>query len=182
MANCTVERHDRCYCTVNALCALFLIRFDIACGICPHIDVIHHPSQRGVAAVGDPTFEYQFHEFFRRRTHIFESLTEWNDRETCVRKVLAHLHCAPSVVCDFLDVIFGAKICNELLDESIMNNVSFGCHGRALRLPHIIRYMVAPHSEVNRVLRHPKVRENIIRLVLFARRKHKNKCRYVRTT
>src|SRR5699024_5797599 len=56
-ADCTVKPHDGGDCAVNLLCGFFLVRFDIARRIGTDEDVIHHPSQHRVAAVGDFLFQ-----------------------------------------------------------------------------------------------------------------------------
>ena len=127
--------------------------------------------------MGDPALEHQFHELLCRGRHVFETLSERHDRKACVSEILAHLHRAPTVIRDFLDVVFLTELDNELLDKAIVNYVAFGGHCRALCFPHVIRNMIASDALVESFLRHPEEWEDIIWFALIARREHQHKCR-----
>ena len=60
-----------------------------------------------------------------------------------------------------------------------MHNIPLGGHEKALLLPHVIRYMIAAHTQVNILLGNPEVRKHGKRLIFLRRREHENKCRNV---
>ena len=60
-----------------------------------------------------------------------------------------------------------------------MHNIPLGGHEKALLLPHVIRYMIAAHTQVNILLGNPEIRKDGKRLIFLRWREHKNKCRNV---
>ena len=91
------------------------------------------------------------------RGHIFEALSERNDREAHTLKVLHHLHGSLAVKSNLPDVEAFAKLLNKLLNVAVMNHVALGGLKRALSFPDIIRHMVASDTQVQVVLRYPEV-------------------------
>ena len=73
----------------------------------------------------DPPFQCQLHQLLGRWTHILISLSKRNNGKSHALKVLYHLYRSPSVKGDFLNMKFRTKFINELLNESIMNDISF---------------------------------------------------------
>src|SRR5699024_10101250 len=62
-----VKGHDSRYRAVYLFCGFFLVRLDIACRVCADEDVVHHPPQNRMAAVGDTLFQRQLHQLFGGR-------------------------------------------------------------------------------------------------------------------
>ena len=64
---------------------------------------------------------------------------------------------------------------DEVFDKAIVNHISFSGFQVALPFPYIIWNVVTPYSEWQCFLRQPEVREDIIMLIIFSRRKDKHK-------
>ena len=77
-----------------------------------------------MAAVSNSLLQDQLHQFLCRRAHILKALPEGNDCKAHSFKVLNHLHCAPTVKGDFAYIEMFTQVFNELLNETIMNDVS----------------------------------------------------------
>ena len=73
-------------------------------------------------AVGYFLFQHQLHQLLGGWGHIFEALSKGNDRKTHARKVLHHLHSAPTVEGNFSNIKTLTQALNELLDVAVMNN------------------------------------------------------------
>ena len=78
-ADCPVEGHDSCDCTVDFLCGFFLIHFHVSGRVRSGADVIHHLAQDRMPAMSDTFLQHQLHQLLGRRRHIFEALTERHD-------------------------------------------------------------------------------------------------------
>ena len=142
-ANGTVKPHDGGYHTVDLLCGLLLICFNITRRISPNKDVIHHPSKNRMTAMSDLLFQHQLHQLLGGRRHVLETLTKGDDSEAHPFQVLDHLNSSPTVKGDFFDIELLAKLLDELLDVSVMDNITFGGFQEALLLPYIIRNMIS---------------------------------------
>lgn len=79
-----------------------------------------------MATVGDPLLENKFHQLLGRRAHVLKALAERYHGKTHALKVLYHLYSSPSVEGDLSDVVAFAKVLDELLDEAVVDHVSFG--------------------------------------------------------
>ena len=130
-------------------------------------------------AVGNALFQHQFHQLLGGRRHIFESLSERNDRITHALKVLHHLHSTPTVKGDLPDVEAFAQAFDEFLNVAVVDYIALGGLEVSLTLPYIVWHMVTPDSEVEVVLRYPEVRQDDVFVVLIFRREHQNECRNV---
>lgn len=62
-ANGMVESHDSSDSTVDFLCGLFFACFYVASRVGTDINVVHHPSEYRMAAVGQFLLQCQFHKF-----------------------------------------------------------------------------------------------------------------------
>ena len=83
-----------------------LVRLDIPRRIGANEDIVCHPAHDGMPAVRYFLFQCQLHQLLGRRTHILETLPEWNNGEAHPLEVLHHLHRAPSVESNLTDVYF----------------------------------------------------------------------------
>ena len=101
----TVKSHDGGHGTVDFLCGFFFDGFDVLSRACTDEDVVHHTAQHRMAIVGDFLFQGQLHQFFGRRRHILEALTERHHRKTHALQVLHHLYSAPAIKGNFSDVV-----------------------------------------------------------------------------
>src|SRR5699024_1137939 len=90
-------------------------------------------------------------------------------------KVLCHLYRSPSVKCDFEDVVLLAQLLDELLDETIVDDVSLGRHEVSLLVPDIVRNGRPAHTQRDGVLRYPEEREHDVFLILCPGREHQYK-------
>nr|DAO53593.1 MAG TPA: hypothetical protein [Caudoviricetes sp.] len=179
-ADRAVECHNGRHGTIDFLCGFLLIRLNVSGRIGADEDIIHHPAQDRVTAVGNSLLQHQLHKLLGRWGHILEALPERNDRETHTLKVLHHLHGSPAVKSNLPDVEAFAKLLNKLLNVAVMNHVALGGLEVPLSLPHIIRHMVTPHSEFQVVLRYPEVRQDDVFVVLVLRWEHQNERRNIR--
>ena len=69
---------------------------------------------------------------------------------------------------------------NELLDKTVMNNISLRCLQVTLSFPYIVWNVVTVYSDSQVILGYPKVRKNNVFIVLIKRRKNKHECRNIR--
>src|SRR5699024_7285516 len=143
-------------------------------------DVIHHPPQHWVSAVGNSLLQHQLHPCLGRRGHILKALPEWDYRKAHALQVLHHLHSAPAVKGDFPDIEPLAQLFDEFLDIAVMNHIALGSHQRPLALPQIIGDMVSPDTKVESFFRYPEVWQDVVFILLIQWRKHQNKSRDVR--
>lgn len=74
-ADRTVKSYNRGNCTVDFFCGFFFVCFYIASRISTDINVIHHPEEYWMTAVGQPLFQCQLHSI--QRTACF---THWFSR------------------------------------------------------------------------------------------------------
>ena len=103
-ADGSIQCHDRCHGTVDFLCGFLLVRLDVPSRVGADEDVVHHPAEDGMPAVGDFLLQHQLHQFLGWWGHILEALSERNDREAHALKVLHHLHSAPAVKGDLPNI------------------------------------------------------------------------------
>ena len=108
-----------------------------------------------MAAVGDFLLQRQLHELLGWRTHILKALTEGDDRKAHALKILYHLDSAPAVEGNLADVVALAKALDELLDKAVVDDITVRGKKVALLLPQIIRDVVSPDADVQRILRQP---------------------------
>ena len=103
-ANSTVKGHDRCHGAVDFLCGFFFVRLDVSGRVGADENIVHHPVEDRMPAVGNALLQHQFHQFLGGWGHILEPLPKRNDCETHALKVLHHLHSTPAVKGDFTDI------------------------------------------------------------------------------
>ena len=159
-ADCTVESHYGGNRAVYFLCGLFLVHFYISGRVALGTDIVQHPAEDGVSAVGDPLLKSQLHQFLCWGTHVLKPLSERHDCETHAFKVLHHLHSAPTVECYLTDIETLTEFFDELFDVSVVNDIAFGGFQIPLPLPNVIRHMITPDSKLNVILRYPEVWED----------------------
>ena len=170
-----VKPHDGGDCPVDFLCGFFFVRLDVSGGVGADEDVVHHPPQHRVAAVGNPFFQHQLHQFLGRRGHILKALTKGNHRKAHALKVLHHLHSAPSVKGDLTNIEPFTQLLNEFFNVAVVDHISLGGHQRPLALPQVIGNMVTADTQVKGLLRYPEVRQNVVFVILVQWRKHQHK-------
>ena len=73
-ADGAVKRHDSGDGSVDLLGGFFLVGFDVARRVGADVDVVHHPAENRMPAVGDLLLQHQLHQFLGRRRHILETL------------------------------------------------------------------------------------------------------------
>ena len=86
----------------------------------------------------DVPFHQELEQLLRRRRHILESLAERHHGKAPVFQVLHHLGGVPPVVSDFPYMVCFTQFFDELLDETIMDDVPFRCLDEALLLPDVV--------------------------------------------
>ena len=133
-----------------------------------------------MSAVGNFLLQHQFHQFLGGWGHIFEALSERNDREAHALKVLHHLHSTPAVESNFPNIEPLTQAFDEFLDVAVVNDIALGGLQISLPLPHVVWHVVAPDSEFQVVFRYPEVRQDDVFVILIFRREHKHECRNVR--
>ena len=87
--------------------------------------------------------QYQPHQLFRRRTHVPEPLAEGNHGEAIILQRLHHHGGVPPVISDFFDVEPLTQLQDELLDKTVMDNVSLCSMQETLPLPGMPRVLRA---------------------------------------
>ena len=97
-------------------------------------------------SVGDPLFTNEVHEFLGRRGHLFKALPERDDGKAHALKILYHLDSSPSVESNLTDVEPVTEIFDELLNESVVNDVAFRGFEIPLFLPEIVGNVVTPDA------------------------------------
>lgn len=167
----TVQRHDGRYDSVDFFDGFFFVRLDVSRRVLLHDDVARHPLEDGIAAVDDVPFHKELVEFLRRWRHILVALAERHDGKAHVLQVLDHLCCVPSVEGNLADVVYFAQVLDELLDEAIVDDVPFRRLDVALSFPHIVKDVVPPAAEFQRILWQPEERQDDVFLVLRPWRK-----------
>ena len=125
--------------------------------------------QHRIASADDALLQHQLHDLLRRRGHIFEALTKWHDREARALAVEVNL----------ADIELFTPPFDELLNVAIVDHVVLFGHGIALVSQGIVGDMAALDAQVQRVLRHPEVREQDILVVLVAWQEHQHEGRDV---
>ena len=126
-------------------------------------------------------FQSQFHQFLGRWTHVFISLSKLYHRKSQPLKILRHLHCTPTVKCNFFDVKLLSQFIDEVFDKTIVNHISLSGFQKALPFPYIIWDMVTSYSKRQSFLRQPEVGQNIIMLIIFSRWKDKHESCNIRS-
>lgn len=174
-ADRTVEAHDGSNGIVDFLCGFFLVCFDVSSKICTDENVVHHPAQYKVTAVGDFLLQGQLHQLFGRRRHILEALTERYHRKSNALKVLHYLNSAPAIKGNFMDIEFFTQLLDELFDIAVVDHISFGGLQEALLLPDIVWNMVTAHSKLQCIFRYPEVREDHVFIIFIQWREHQYK-------
>lgn len=134
-----------------------------------------------MSSVGDPLFKNEVHEFLGRRGHIFKALPERDDGKAHALEVLYHLDSSPAVKRDLPDIEALTEVFDELLDEAVVDDVAVRREEIALLLPQVIRDVVSPHTDIQRILRHPEVWEHGKLIVLVLRREDQHEGRDVRS-
>ena len=130
----------------------------------------------------DPAFHQELVELLGRRAHIFEALTERHNCESHPLKVLSHLHGSPSVKGNLPNVIGLAQLLDDLLNETVMDDIALGRHQVALLIPDIIRNGCSAHPLGDRILRYPEKRKHDVLLLWDSRWEHQHKSRDVSGT
>ena len=95
--------------------------------------------------MNDLFLQHQLHQFLCGRRHILETLSEGNYGESHSLQVLDHLNCSPAVEGDLTDVELLSEALDVLLDKTVVHDIAFGGHEKALALPNVIWHMVAPN-------------------------------------
>ena len=127
----------------------------------------------------DPAFHQELVELLGRRAHIFEALTERHNCESHPLKVLGHLHGSPSVKGNLPNVIGLAQLLDDLLNETVMDDIALGRHQVALLIPDIIRNGCSAHTLGDRILRYPEERKHDVLFLWNSGREHQHKSRDV---
>ena len=66
-ANRTAKTHDHGCRTIDLLGVLLLVRFDISRRVASDEDVVHHPAEYRMTAVGNPFLKNKIHQLLGRR-------------------------------------------------------------------------------------------------------------------
>ena len=143
-----------------------LVGFDVARRVGTHVNVVDHPGQHRVPAMGEPALECELHQLLARRAHVFEALPERDDGEAHVLQVLAHLDCAPPVEGDLADIEACAELLDEVLDVGVVDHVALRGLQEALGLPQVVGHVIARHPQRQVVLGDPEPRDDPVLLVV----------------
>ena len=85
-----------------------------------------------------------------------------DNRESHLLQVLRHLHGTPAVESDLADVVLRAQVLDELLDESVMNDISFRRIDVPLSLPDVVEHVVTLYTDWQCLFRQPEVRQDLV--------------------
>ena len=94
-------------------------------------------------SVGDLFFQHQLHKLLGRRRHIFEALTEGDDREVHAFQILNHLHSSPAVKCNLADVVPFSEPLDVFFNEAVVDDIAFRGFELSLTFPYIVWNMVS---------------------------------------
>ncbi len=83
-----------------------------------------------MGAVSEPSFEGEFHQFFRRWTHVFEALPERYNGKT--------------------------EPFDEAFNRAVVDDITFRDLQKTLLLPQVIGHVATGNAEFEIVLRSPK--------------------------
>ena len=138
------------------------------------MDVVHHPSQSRVSAMGELFIQSQAHQLLGGWGHIFEALPEGNHRKAEALQVLHHLRRTPAVKGNFPDVVLCAQLVDEGLNKAIVDDISLGGFQIPLLFPHIIGNVIPAHPQVEIILRYPEERQDHIFIAFIFRREYQH--------
>ena len=116
--------------------------------------------------MNDVPLHQELKQLLAWRGHIFIALTEGHHRESVILQILNHLCCIPTVDRNLSYIVQLGLLLNKLLYESIVNDVTFRCHDKALLCPHIVWHMVTAATKLQSVFWKPEIREHDVLLVL----------------
>jgi len=130
-----VKRHDQRDRKVYLFGGLRLADLDIARWVGLDDDIIHAPPQDWMTAVGELAFQCHLHQFFRRRAHRSETLTERDDGHALSGKA-AHKHLAvPGIKGKLHDLVHIRQFIDLFFDGLVIDHISVRGQDKVLLLP-----------------------------------------------
>ena len=118
--------------------------------------------------------QHQPHQLLGRLAHAAEALSKGNHCEAKVCQMGYHHGGIPAVICYFPDIVLFGQVTHEPDYRIVIHHIALCGFDKVLPCPEVIVHMIPAHTEIQRFIRHPEVRQHLIRLIIFLRRKYQH--------